>query len=97
MTPASSRGDAASIASLIHPEDADLPAVAANAWLAIGFDSQDMVHIHERATKNQDDALTTAEKADLESDLRVSSLLDLMHAKPRRSSKKHAENSWHGR
>ena len=53
--------------------------------LAIRFDSRDLSRIHELVTKNQDDALTPAEKADLESYLRVSSFIDLMHAKARRS------------
>jgi hypothetical protein len=44
--------------------------------------------IHELVTKNQEDALTPSEKADLESYLHVSSILDLMHAKACRSLKK---------
>jgi hypothetical protein len=39
--------------------------------------------------RNQDDDLSPDEKADLESYLRVSAFLDLMHAKARRSLKKH--------
>lgn len=46
--------------------------------------------MHELAVKNQDDALTPAEKDELESYLRVSYFLDLMHAKARTSLKKHA-------
>ena len=63
----SSGGDAAILARLIRPEDANLTAAAAKAWLAIHFDSQDLAYLHELVTKNQDDALTPAEKADLES------------------------------
>ena len=37
------------------------------------------------AVKNQDDALTPAEKAELETYLRVSHFIDLMHAKARLS------------
>jgi len=57
--------------------------------LTIRFGQQDLDRIHELAVKNQDDALTRSERADLESYLRVSSFLDLMHAKARRSLKKH--------
>jgi len=39
--------------------------------------------------KNQDDALTPDERADLESYLRVSAFVDLVHAKARRSLKKY--------
>ncbi len=86
----SSGGDAAILARLIHPEQNNLPAAAAKALLNIRFDSADLARIHDLATRNQDDALTPAERADLESYLRISSFLELMHAKARRSLKKHA-------
>ncbi len=76
------------MARLIQPEDANLPPEAARALLNIRFDRVDLDRIHELVTKNQDDALTPDEKADLESYLHVSSILDLMHAKARRSLKK---------
>ena len=82
-------GDAGILARLIRPDDDNLSAEAARALLNIRFDKSDLARIHELVTKNQDDALTPAEKADLESYLRVSSFLDLMHAKARRSLKKH--------
>jgi hypothetical protein len=86
--PVSAGSDAAILARLIRPDDGNLPASAAKALLAIRFDSPDLDRIHELVTKNQDAALMPAEKADLESYLRVSSFLDLMHAKARRSLRK---------
>ena len=83
-------GDAGILARLIRPEDASLSPAAAEALLAIRFGQRDLDRIHELAVKNQDDALTPAEKADLESYLRVSSFLDLVHAKARRSLRRHA-------
>ncbi len=80
--------EGAILARLIRPEDDDLPAEAAKALLNIRFDRHDLDLIHALVTKNQDDALTPAEKVDLESYLHVSSILDLMHAKARRSLKK---------
>jgi hypothetical protein len=80
--------EGAILARLIRPEDDDLPAEAARALLNIRFGRHDLDRIHELVTKNQEDALTPAEKADLESYLHVSSILDLMHAKARRSLKK---------
>jgi hypothetical protein len=82
-------GDAGILARLIRPDDDNLPPEAARALLNIRFTDRDLARIHELAVKNQDDALTPADKADLESYLRVSSFLDLMHAKARRSLKKH--------
>lgn len=82
-------GDAIVLARLIRPNDDDLPPQAARALLNIRFDSRELDRIQELVTRNQDDALTPAEKADLESYLRVSAFVDLMHAKARRSLKKH--------
>jgi len=82
-------GDARILARLIRANDDNLPAAEARALLNIRFDSRELIRIHELVTKNQDDALTPAEKADLESYLRVSAFVDLIHAKARRSLKKH--------
>ncbi len=80
--------EAAILARSIHPERDDLSREAAKALLHIGLEREDLDRLHLLVTKNQDDALTPAEKADLESYLRVSAFFDLMHAKARRSLKK---------
>ena len=82
--------EAAILARSIHPERDDLSQEAAKALLHIGLEAEDLERLHVLVTKNQEDALTPAEKADLESYLRISSFFDLMHAKARRSLKKHA-------
>jgi hypothetical protein len=79
--------EAAILTRLVHPERDDLPAEAATALLRLDFDQGDLDRLHHLVTKNQDDALTPAERAELESYLRVSSFLDLMHAKARLSLK----------
>jgi hypothetical protein len=89
QTRISESGDAAILARLIRPDDDSLAPEAARALLDIRFTDSDLARIHELAVKNQDDDLTPADKADLESYLRISSFLDLMHAKARRSLKKH--------
>jgi len=81
--------DAAVLARLVRPNDDDLPADEAKALLNIRFDSRELERIHELVMKNQDDALTPDERADLESYLRVSAFVDLVHAKARRSLKKY--------
>jgi len=81
--------DAAILARLIRVEQADLSEEAALALLRLHFDGGDLDRLHELTTKNQDDALTPAERTELESYLRISSFLDLMQAKARRSLKKH--------
>ena len=83
--------DAAIIARMIHPDKADLPGDAAEAVLRIfRLDQSDQDRLHDLLVKNQDDALTPAEKEELESYLRISLLIDLMHAKARFSLKKHS-------
>jgi hypothetical protein len=78
--------EAAIIARIVHPEKADLPKDADQAVLRLfSLDQNDLDRMHELAVKNQDDALTKAEKAELESYLRVSYFVDLMHAKARLS------------
>ncbi len=79
--------EGAILARLFRP-DADLSPEAARALLEIRFDRDDLDRIHELVTRNQEDALTPDEKADLESYLHVSSILDLMHARARRALKK---------
>ena len=85
----SSSVEAALLARSIHPERDDLSQEAAKALLHIGLEPEDLDKLHMLVTKNQAGALTATEKADLESYLRVSSFFDLMHAKARRSLKKH--------
>lgn len=73
--------EAAIISRIIHPERNDWPHETAEALLRLSLDQSDLDRLHELVVKNQDDALTPAEKAELESYLRVSFLVDLMHAK----------------
>ena len=78
--------EAAIIARIIHPERADLSNDAAQAVLRLfSIDQADLDRMHDLAVKNQDDALTPAEKVELENYIRVSYLVDLMHAKARLS------------
>lgn len=82
--------DAAILSRLIRPDQNDLSNEAAQALLRLHFDSGDLDRLHELVTRNQNDALTPAERSELESYLRISSFLDLMQAKARRSLKKQA-------
>jgi hypothetical protein len=85
-----SRTEAAILSRMVRPQQDELSAAEAQAVLRLDFDRKDLDRLHELATKNQDDALTPAERSELESYLRLSSLLDLMHAKARLSLQKHA-------
>lgn len=82
--------EAAILSRLIRPDQDDWSNEAAQALLRLHFDDEDLDRLHELVTKNQDDALTPAERSELESYLRVSAFLDLMHFKVRRSLHNHA-------
>ena len=90
LTGSDSNVEAAILTRVIHPERADLPEEAAEAVLKLfSLDQGDSDHLHDLLVRNQDDALTPAEKDELEAYLRVSMMIDLMHAKARYSLKKH--------
>ena len=82
--------EAAILSRLIQPERDDLTNEAAQALLRLDFERQDLDRIHELVTRNQADALSPAEQVELGSYLRISAFLDLMHAKARRSVRKHS-------
>jgi hypothetical protein len=91
QTDSGSNVEAAILTRVIHPERADLPEEAAEAVLKLfSLDQGDSDRLHDLLVRNQDDALTPAEKDELEAYLRVSMMIDLMHAKARCSLKKHA-------
>ena len=84
-----STSDAAIISRMIHPDKAELHKDLAQAVLRLfSLDQNDLDRMHELAVKNQDDALTRAEIAELESYLRVSYLVDLVHAATERLVRK---------
>lgn len=88
--PITSNVEAAILSRIIHPERDDLSREAAQALLQVGLEKEDLDRLHVLLQKNQDDALTPMEKADLESYLRLSSIFDLMHVRARRSLRKHS-------
>jgi hypothetical protein len=80
--------EAAILSRVVRPERDDLSAEAARSVLKLGFDDDDRARMHELAVRGQGGALSSAEDQELESYCRVGRLLDLMHAKARRSLKK---------
>ncbi len=81
--------DTAILSHLTWPDDDALSPAAAEGWLAIRFDKQQLDRMHELVTKNQDGKLTAKEKRELDNYRRVGFLLDLMHSKARLFLKKH--------
>lgn len=81
--------EAAILTRIVRPDQDDLPVALAKAVLRLDLHRSDLDRLHELVVRNQDDRLTADERAELQSYLRVSSFFDLMHAKARRSLKKH--------
>jgi hypothetical protein len=81
--------EAAILSRMVRPQQSYLVKAEAEAVLGMDFDRTDLDRLHELTMKNQDDALTPAERSELESYLRLSAFLDLMHAKARLTLKKH--------
>ena len=82
--------DAAILSRLIRLDADDLSYEAAQSLLELHFDREDLDRLHDLVSRNQDDTLNPAERSELESYLRISTFLDLMHARARRSLKKRA-------
>jgi hypothetical protein len=81
--------EAAILARVIQANQDDLAPAAAKALLKLAFTQQDRERMHELAVKNQDDALTEAERRELDSCRRVGRLLDLLAAHARSCLAKH--------
>jgi uncharacterized protein YnzC (UPF0291/DUF896 family) len=92
-TSVAATSEAAILGRLIRPDNGDLRAEAAEALLAIRFDSHELDRMHALAVKKQEDRLSPKEKAEMENYRRVSFLLDLMHSKARRTLKAHQSMS----
>ena len=82
--------EAAIVSRIVDPEKGDLPKDIARGFLRLSLDQSDLDRLHELVVRNQDDALTPAEKTELESHMRISLLVDLMRAKALCTLKKHA-------
>ncbi len=81
--------EAAIIARMIRPEKDDLPDDLARGLLRLSLDQSDLDRLHHLVVKNQDNALTRAEKAELASYLRISLVVDLIRAKALCTVNKH--------
>jgi hypothetical protein len=81
--------EAAIIARMVGHHTNGLPDDLARALLRLSLDQSDLDRLHELVVKNQDDALTPSEKAELASYLRISLMVDLIRAKALCALKKH--------
>lgn len=71
------------LTAVVAPEQADLSADSARAILELRFQPPALERMNELAEKNRRDALSEAERGELESYLRVGSFLNLIQSKAR--------------
>lgn len=81
--------DVANLARLFRDADEAMTPDAAEALLRIRFEPRDLERIRLLLERHRDDALSPAERAEMQNDRRVSYLLDLMHSRARSTLKKH--------
>ena len=80
-----SRSPAAIWSRLLRADQGDLTPEAAQFFLHLAFDPQDLQRMHELTVKNQDGALTPADQEDLRNYRQIGLQLDLLRAKARLS------------
>jgi len=85
--------EGAILTRVIQPDDDSLPSSAARALLKFGFTEEDQERMHDLAGKNQRGSLTSRERHELDSYVRVGRLLDLLVAKALLSLKKHCRSN----
>ena len=80
------------LADVLTPDQGDLSADVARAVLRWKFSRRATTHINKLAQRNQNGAISAAEREDLEKYLRVGSFLNVLQAKARRSLAASEEN-----
>ena len=83
MTTQLSAPDAAIMQRLVDPRRCGWTAQAAQAVLKLSLSAEDQLRASDLADKANEGSLTAADQAELESYLRVGTLVDLMQSKAR--------------
>jgi hypothetical protein len=73
------------LARVLANEDGQMPAELARYILETGFSNRDKARMHDLVTRNQDDALTPAEKEEMHAFGRAGDLLSILKSKARRT------------
>ena len=73
------------LARILGNGDGQIPREVARYILSQGFSDRDKARTHELAVRNQEDALTPAEKEELPAFAKAGTLLSILKSKARRS------------
>lgn len=77
--------EVAILARVFENEQGQLPHELARSILDVDFSNRDKARMHDLAVRNQDDALTPAEKEELFAFAKAGTLLSILHSKARRT------------
>jgi hypothetical protein len=72
------------LARVLHNDKGQLPPNVARYVLNLGFSDDDKARMHDLAVRNQEDALSAAEKEELLAYAKAGSLLGILKSKARR-------------
>jgi hypothetical protein len=81
----SSPSEVAILARVLGSEDGLLPPEQARYFLTLGFSERDKARMHDLAVRNQEDALSPAEKEELLAYAKAGTLLSLLKSRARRA------------
>ncbi len=84
-TPRHSEGEVTILARFLGNGDGQIPKDVARYILDIHVSERDKARMHDLAVRNQDDALTPAEKKEMHAFAKATSLLSILKAKARRT------------
>src|SRR5437868_1762763 len=73
------------LARIFGKERGKLPAELARYVLTLGFSDDDMARMHDLAVRNQEDALSAAEREEMFAYAKAGSLLSILKSQARRS------------
>jgi hypothetical protein len=79
------RTEVAILARVLGDEEGRLPPEIARYVLNLGFGDRDKARMHDLAVRNQEDALSPAEKEELFAYAKAGSLLSILKSKARRT------------
>jgi hypothetical protein len=71
-------------ARILGNEEGQLPPTMARYILRLGFSAEDKARLHDLASRNQEDALSAAEREELTAYAKAGTLLSLLRSKARR-------------
>lgn len=84
-TPPAGENEVAILASILVDEEGDLPDDLARYFLTLKISDRDRARMHDLAVRNQDGALSPAERDEMLAFAKASTLLSILKSRARRS------------